>query len=263
MQRGIPVLSQLQIGVANIQRKEILSAIKVVSKSLSQLFLLNPIPSHMRDYCHKADLLNHDGSNLAGVIAALPEAEKEHIESTILRYVSELPEKDITSLKAELYGPFKSDAMLICHEQWSANEAPLQVDARAMSDGTLRFIAILTALLTLPTNTQLVIEEIDNGLHPSRSELLLKMLREIGTKRSVDVIATTHNPALLDALGPEMVPFVIVAHRDAQSGDSKLTLLEDVVNLPKLMAQGRLGTVATSGALERSLNPSSIDHGNQ
>lgn len=260
MQRGIPILSQLQIGVANIQRQEILSAIKAVSTALSHLFLLNPIPSHMRDYCQKADRLNHDGSNLAGVIAALPENQKTQIESTILRYVSELPEKDITSLKAELYGPFHSDAMLICFEHWSKDEVPLQVDARAMSDGTLRFIAILTALLTLPQGTQLVIEEIDNGLHPSRSDLLLRMLREIGSQRSVDIVATTHNPALLDALGPEMVPFVIVAHRDSESGDSKLTLLEDVANLPKLMAQGRLGAVATSGALERSLNPSSNDH---
>lgn len=261
MQRGIPILSQLQIGVANIQRQEILDALKAVSSALSHLFLLNPIPSHMRDYSQKADRLSHDGSNLAGVIAALPENQKEQIETTILRYVSELPEKDITSLKAELYGPFKSDAMLICFEQWSASEAPLQVDARAMSDGTLRFIAILTALLTLPKGTQLVIEEIDNGLHPSRSDLLLRMLRQIGSERSVDVVATTHNPALLDALGPEMVPFVIVAHREPDSGDSKLTLLEEVANLPKLMAQGRLGAVATSGALERSLNPSSTDHG--
>jgi predicted ATPase len=256
MQRGIPILSQLQVGVANIARQEIQSGLNAVSSALSRLFLLNPIPSHMRDYCQKSERLHHDGSNLAGVIAALPESRKKEIENTILSYVSALPEKDIISLKAELYGPFRSDAMLICEEQWSKTECPLQVDARAMSDGTLRFIAILTALLTLPEGTQLVIEEIDNGLHPSRSDLLLKMLREIGSKRSVDIVATTHNPALLDALGPEMVPFVIVAHRDPESGDSKLTLLEDVENLPKLMAQGKLGTIATSGALERSLNPS-------
>ena len=262
MQRGIPILSQLQVGIANITRQEILAGIKAAASALSRLFLLNPIPSHMREYCQKSERLHHDGSNLAGVIAALPESRKKDIESTILRYVSELPEKDITSLKAELYGPFHSDAILICEEQWSKTEAPLQVDARAMSDGTLRFIAILTALLTLPEGTQLVIEEIDNGLHPSRSDLLLKMLRDIGSERSVDIVATTHNPALLDALGPEMVPFVIVAHRDPESGDSKLTLLEDVENLPKLMAQGKLGTLATSGALERSLNPSSDEHAN-
>jgi len=262
MQRGIPILSQLQVGAAIINRQEILTALKAVWEALNRLFLLNPIPSHMRNYCQKAERLHHDGSNLAGVIAALPEDRKSEIEATILRYVSELPEKDITSLKAELFGPFESDAMLICHEQWSKGEPPLKVDARAMSDGTLRFVAILTALLTLPEKTQLVIEEIDNGLHPSRSHLLLRMLKEIGFTRSVDIVATTHNPALLDALGPEMVPFVVVAHRDPDSGDSKLTLLEDVANLPKLMAQGRLGTVTTSGALERSLNPSTAEHAN-
>ena len=262
MQRGIPILSQLQVGVATIARQEILTALKCVWESVNRLFLLNPIPSHMRNYCQKSERLHRDGSNLAGVIAALPEVGKSEIEETILRYVSALPEKDITSLKAELFGPFDSDAMLICLEQWSKDQPPLKVDARAMSDGTLRFIAILTALLTLPERTQLVIEEIDNGLHPSRSHLLLKMLKEIGFKRFVDIVATTHNPALLDALGPEMVPFVVVAHRDPESGDSKLTLLEDVTNLPKLMAQGRLGAVATSGALERSLNPPSSEHAN-
>jgi predicted ATPase len=262
MQRGIPILSQLQVGVASIVRHEILTALKCVWEAVNHLYLLNPIPSHMRNYCQKSERLEHDGSNLAGVIAALPEARKSEIEKKILSYVSELPEKDITSLKAELYGPFGSDAMLICDEQWSKDKPPLKVDARAMSDGTLRFIAILTALLTLPEHTQLVIEEIDNGLHPSRSHLLLKMLKEIGSKRFIDIIATTHNPALLDALGPEMVPFVVVAHRDPDSGDSLLTLLEDVANLPKLMAQGRLGTVTTSGALERSLNPSCAEHAN-
>ncbi|MHC5833239.1 MAG: AAA family ATPase, partial [Nostoc sp.] len=92
---------------------------------------------------------------------------------------------------------------------------PSPIDARTMSDGTLHFIAILTALLTRPEASQLVIEEIDNGLHPSRAELLVRILREIGTERKIDILLTTHNPALLDALGPEIVPFVVVAHRDS------------------------------------------------
>ncbi|MCA1995082.1 MAG: ATP-binding protein, partial [Coleofasciculus sp. S288] len=45
-------------------------------------------------------------------------------------------------------------------------------------------------------------EEVDNGLHPSRAGLLLKMLREIGEKRKIDILVTTYNPALLDALDP-------------------------------------------------------------
>ena len=51
-----------------------------------------------------------------------------------------------------------------------------------------------------------------------------------------------------------MVPFVVVAHRDTETGESKLTLLEDIENLPKLMASGPLGKLATKGAIERSLS---------
>ena len=85
-------------------------ALKTAWSALGGLFLLDPIPSHMRDYCQKAERLSHADSKRAGVIAALPIEQKTEIEETILRYVSELPEKYITSLKAELYGPFQSKA---------------------------------------------------------------------------------------------------------------------------------------------------------
>lgn len=253
MQRGLPVLTQLQLASGSVKSEEITRGVRAVWSALEHLFILNPIPSHMRSFSIKAEKLEPDASNLAGVIAALPIGRKKEVEATILQYVRDLPEKDIQSLSAELYGPFKSDAMLVCGEGWKTKGKSLKVDSRAMSDGTLRFIAITAALLTLPEKTQLVIEEVDNGLHPSRSQLLLKMIREIGDRRKIDVLASTHNPALLDELGPEMVPFVVVAHREADSGHSRLTLLEDIQSLPKLLSGGRLGAVTTSGALEKSL----------
>ena len=42
------------------------------------------------------------------------------------------------------------------------------VDASIMSDGTLRSLAVLTALETVEPNSRVIIEEFDNGLHPSR-----------------------------------------------------------------------------------------------
>ncbi len=90
--------------------QEVNVALKTEWSALGGLFLLNPIPAHMRDYCQKAERLSHADSKRAGVIAALPIEQKTEIEETILRYVSELPEKYITSLKAELYGPFQSKA---------------------------------------------------------------------------------------------------------------------------------------------------------
>ncbi|ARV60214.1 ATPase [Nostocales cyanobacterium HT-58-2] len=223
-----------------------------VINALESILILNPIPSKMRDYSRLSDTLESDASNIAGVLAALPDDQKAEVEATISAYAKNLPEGDIQRIWAEKVGRFGTDAMLYCQEQWKPGQIT-EIDARSMSDGTLRFIAILTALLTRPEGSQIVIEEIDNGLHPSRAELLVRMLREIGEKRKIDILITTHNPALLDTLGPEIVPFVVVAHRDSDTGESKLTLLEDIETLPKLLASGTLGKLTTKGLIEKSL----------
>ena len=93
----------------------------------------------------------------------------------------------------------------------------------------------------------------DNGLHPSRAHFLVNMLKTLGKDRNIDVLVTTHNPALLDAAGLEMVPFIVVAHRDDPTGFSKLTLLEEIVALPKLIASGTLGRLSEWGWLENAL----------
>jgi AAA15 family ATPase/GTPase len=122
-----------------------------------------------------------------------------------------------------------------------------------MSDGTLRFIAIMTALLTAEEGSLLVIEEIDNGFHPSRAKLLVQFLKEEGFKRKIDVICTTHNPAFLDALGNEMISFISIVHRHEQHGASVIDLLEDLEALPRLLARGSLGKISANGAIESAL----------
>ncbi|NEO14268.1 MULTISPECIES: AAA family ATPase [unclassified Moorena] len=220
---------------------------------IENIFIFNPIPARMRNYSPLSDRIESDGSNIAGVLAALPKEQKDEFDSTVSAYLKYLPERDIQEVWAEPVGKFGTDAMLYCKEQWKPGQTT-EIDARGMSDGTLHFLAIITALITRPEGSQLVIEDVDNGLHPSRLHLLITMLKEIGEKRKIDILVTTHNPALLDALGPEMIPFVVVAHRDSETGESTLTLLETIDNLPKLMASGSLGNLVTKGAIERNIS---------
>ncbi|MFN6393025.1 MAG: AAA family ATPase [Aphanizomenon sp.] len=226
---------------------------KFILPTIQNIHILNPIPLTMRNYSRLSENIESDGSNIAGLLAALTDNKKTEVENTLSEYIKDLPEGDIKKVWAEKVGRLGTDAMLYCQEEWKSGEI-IEIDARSMSDGTLRFLAILTALLTRPEGSQIVIEEIDNGLHPSRAALLVKILKEIGTKRNIDILLTTHNPALLDAFGSEIVPFVVVAHRDSETGESKLTLLEDIDNFPKLFASYSLGQMATKGAIERSLS---------
>lgn len=257
LSRAHSVLFQL---VGQKLRQEIQDGVTLVTSVLRDIFILDPIPSHMRRFSPLSDKLESDAWNVAGVLAALPPEKQQEIEAVLTQYASQLPERDIRRVYAETVGKFNSDAMLYCEEHWLDQGPPPTVDARGMSDGTLRFLAILTALLTRPKNSLLVIEEVDNGLHPSRARLLLDMLRAVGTQRGVDVLVTTHNPALLDAMGTAMVPFITVANRDPSTGHSVLTLLEDIEQLPKLLAQGPIGRLSSQGLIEQSISAAQTEH---
>jgi len=52
-------------------------------------------------------------------------------------------------------------------------------DGAVLSDGTLRALAIAAAVLSVTEGSLVVIEEIDNGVHPSRAKLLLDTLYDI------------------------------------------------------------------------------------
>lgn len=73
-------------------------------------------------------------------------------------------------------------------------------DIPVLSDGTLRVLAVAAALLSAPEGSLVIIEEIDNGVHPSRAGMLLENIQRVAESRGVRVLVTTHNPELMDAL---------------------------------------------------------------
>jgi hypothetical protein len=89
---------------------------------LEKTFILNPIPSKMRDYSRLSDTLESDAANIAGVLAALSDNQKEEVESALSNYIKDLPEGDIKKVWAEKVGRFGTDAMLYCQEEWQPGE---------------------------------------------------------------------------------------------------------------------------------------------
>lgn len=245
VKRDISLLSQ----VPNLNViKEIKERAELVSAALKSIFVLDPKPEKMRDYTPLTDKLASDGSNIAGVIAGLPENQKKDFEESLTNYVRPLPEKDLKKIWAEQIGRFKTDAMLYCAEEWIDGDK-LEFDARSMSDGTLRFIAIVSALLSAQKGATIVIEEVDNGLHPSRAGELVLALKTLGTQKGIDIICTTHNPILIDALGPGMLPFISYVSRSETSGFSEIHLLEEVPHLLRLLSNYTPGQMMTKGVL--------------
>lgn len=151
----------------------------------------------------RADFLRPDASNLANVLRTIEGT------STFERIAS-----DATWLLKNLEGVSteveKGKLLLMIKERAFAEE----FDALSASDGTLRLLALLTALHTMPEHALLCVEEPEHGLHPRVFGPLFDIIRERcpqGGGRQV--LVTTHAPDLLDAAQP---PEVVIADRDRE-----------------------------------------------
>lgn len=246
LRRDVTVLSQVQ---AQNVIKIIKEGAKAALDTFASIYVLDPNPARMRDYVALSETLNSDGSNVAGVIAALSEEKPNDFEATLTQYVSKLPEKDIRKIWAERVGRFKDTAMVYCREDWGDPEDAMEIDARAMSDGTLRFIAIIVALLTRNPDSLIVIEEIDNGLHPSRAGELVYALTDIATSRDFDVLCTTHNPVLIDALQTEVLDSVSCVTREGSHGSASIFRLTERPDFLRQLSRYTPGNMMTKNLL--------------
>ncbi len=118
--------------------------------------------------------LLRNGANLSAVLFALSKGRAEertrlHRITDTIRQIPEEPFQKIGFVETAI-----GDVMAgFLAEPDSGLNSDRLIDARLLSEGTLRMLAVLTALETVPTRSRIVIEEFDTGLHPSRAELLV------------------------------------------------------------------------------------------
>lgn len=260
-------------------QQKIPKACKRYQDVLSNILFLDPVPGKMRDFSFRADKrLGGDGANLSSVLFRLwyqggvssenffegilakviknkveLDANQEAVEDSfpdrqqILSFIQSLPEQNIQGLSF-LEGP-RNDVMVELIESFGGVHRAYE--AALLSDGTLRVLAIAAAMLSAPEGSLVVIEEIDNGVHPSRARHLLERIQAVAEQRKLRVLLSTHNPAMLDALPDKAVPDVVFCYRDPVLGDSRLIRLGDLPEAPNLLLQDTLGHLMTTGALER------------
>ena len=222
---------------------------------LSDTVFLDMRPHVMRHYSFKSEIsLGENGENLSGVLYNLC-LHKEN-RQRLLELIATLPEQAISDI--DFIETPRNEAMVILTETFGGRETTY--DASLLSDGTLRVLAIAAAALSAKEGSLVVIEEIDNGIHPSRAEGLLRRLSDIAKERSLRLLLTTHNPALLDALPQEAVPDVVFCFRHPETGASRLTRLSDLPDYSGLVARGGIGSLMTQGIVDRFVkNPRTPD----
>ncbi|MFI6798943.1 AAA family ATPase [Streptosporangium canum] len=255
--------SQLPLRLAGETEAEhrVTRAAEDVLEALRGVFHLDPVPHLMRQYVPSRDTrLRRTAENLPAVVGHMRENDPQRFRQLVAG-VQGLVEHEVTGIEV-IRSPL-NDVMLALREDGAVTPA------REMSDGLLRFAAIATSLLRQGQDLDLggrgaeddgrpptlVIEELENGLHPSQATQILGLVKQATQEDASQVIFTTHSPALLSALEAEDHKHVVVCSRDRDTGLSHLRKLPEMEGYPSLMAQGDLGTIVSSGLLERTSAP--------
>ncbi len=113
------------------------------------------------------------------------------------------------------------------------------------SYGTVRLLALLTALHEPDPPAFTAIEEADHGLHPYALDLLVERMR--AASRHTQLLVTTHAPTFVNQLRPSEL---VVCDRDSETGASLIPRVSrnDLMRI-KVKSKLRLGELWFSGAL--------------
>ncbi|MFZ2630874.1 MAG: AAA family ATPase [Desulfosalsimonadaceae bacterium] len=143
----------------------------------------------------------------------------------------------------ELVFPPASDQRIQLRIRWKSLKR--EQSAAELSDGTLRFLFLLTVLASPSPAPIIAIDEPETGLHPSMLPLVAEYAVDASTRSQV--ILTTHSPQFLDAFSGT-IPTTTVAKWE--NGETILQTLRGD-ELDYWLKEYSLGSLFKSGELEQ------------
>ena len=218
--------------------------------SLAGMRFLDLVPARMREPAFPGSKLGDYGQNLPSVLEAICADSGRKV--TLMSWLQELTPMDVKDFA------FPRDPSGRVHLHIVERNGRW-VSAYSASDGTLRFLALLAALLDETPAGLYFFEEIDNGIHPNRLWLLLDLIERQTAKGKIQVITTTHSPALLAWISDATFEHTSVVYRDEYWSDSVIRPVADLYNLRELRESQGLEGLLTGGWFETAMKFSEGD----
>jgi predicted ATPase len=164
--------------------------------------------------------LQSNGGNLASFLHMLRESFPSHYQRILSTVRLAVPYLRDFDLEPDRLSPKH------IHLRWRDRNPDYEFGPHQLSDGSLRAIALITALLQpddlLPT--VIFVDEPELGLHPTAIGVVAKLLKAMSTKRQV--VVATQSPRLLAEFEPRDV-VVVEREEDAKGyGESTFKRLE-------------------------------------
>jgi len=165
---------------------------------------------------HDNEFLRNDASNLAAFLNRMRSEYPEHYEQIRKTVSLAIPFFDDFILKPETLPSGEQLISLL----WKQKNSDYPLWPSQLSDGSIRFICLTTALLQPVLPSTIIIDEPELGLHPYAISLLGSLLRSAATK--TQVIVSTQSVPLLNEFS---LNDIIVVERE--NGESKFKKLNE------------------------------------
>lgn len=141
-----------------------------------------------------------------------------------------------------LLGPRKKGDAEQVRLDWRQKGSTFPFQPWHLSDGTIRFIALMTALLQPSPPSTLVVDEPELGLHPAALRVLAAVMHEASA--ATQLVISTQSPLLVDHFEPDDV---VVVRR---SGAESLFERQSASDLERWLKEYTLGELMQKNVLE-------------
>ena len=242
--RSQPVLTQL-LRRPNRSSRYPEDSELIVHPVLERMRFLELSPERMREPSLPGqNVLGDGGENLATVLEEIcTDADRKE---ALISWLQELTPMDVKEFE------FPRDPSGRVHLR-IVERSGRRIFAYSASDGTLRFLGLLAALLGANPAGVYFFEEIDNGIHPSRLHLLIALIESQTKSNGIQVITTTHSPEMLNLINDDTFKNTSVVYRDEESSDAVIRPASDLPNAKRLRKSKGLGRLHSTGWMEDML----------
>jgi predicted ATPase len=225
---GSPILSQVAEGEERNDR-EARAMSRFVVAELKSFRFLDLSPTQMRiPPLPGQTTLGDRGENLSSVLAAIcADPKRKHV---LLEWLRKLTPMDVDDLVFDRDAAGRLLVKLVEGEGRS-------VSALSASDGTLRFLGFLAALFGPDPASFYFIEELENGIHPTRLSLLVDLIEHQAKRRGIQIVATSHSSQLLQFLSDESLEHTSVVYRLPDRPDARIKPILEIPNARRVIKE--------------------------
>lgn len=178
----------------------------------------------------RSDVLNDGGENLALVLSKIKNRVRVDLKDSLRKLY-----EGVENINFSIDG----GKVLLFLEESDDREIP----ATRLSDGTLRYLALLAILLHPEPPPLIAIEEPELGLHPDVIPHVAQLL--VKAAERTQVLVTTHSRMLVEALGDDPSRILVC---EKEQGETRITRL-DSAHLAAWLKDYSLGELWSMGEL--------------